>query len=79
MYCTAEFCRFIHERLEWLQSAPFTFLGMISYSLYLIHQAIAFDIIWRAAHDAHWNSTAVMRWVRDWWKLRWTMTSRQHD
>ena len=26
---------------------PFTFLGAISYSLYLLHQAIGFTLIWR--------------------------------
>jgi peptidoglycan/LPS O-acetylase OafA/YrhL len=60
LFCTAVFYLFIHGRLVWLQSAPFTFLGMISYSLYLVHQAVGFDIIWHVEHDVHWSSTVAI-------------------
>jgi len=60
LLCTGVFYLFIHSRLRWLQSAPFTFLGAISYSLYLLHQVIGFDIIWHLEHDAHWSSTAAI-------------------
>jgi peptidoglycan/LPS O-acetylase OafA/YrhL len=56
LFCTALFYLFTHSRLQWLQSAPFTFLGAISYSLYLLHQVIGFDLIWHLEHDAHLNS-----------------------
>jgi peptidoglycan/LPS O-acetylase OafA/YrhL len=55
--CTAVFFLFIYGRLKWLQAAPFTFLGTISYSLYLLHQVIGFDIIWHLERDAHVSST----------------------
>jgi peptidoglycan/LPS O-acetylase OafA/YrhL len=54
--CTGAFYLFIKGYLRWLQSAPFTFLGAISYSLYLLHQVIGFDIIWHLEH-AHVSST----------------------
>jgi peptidoglycan/LPS O-acetylase OafA/YrhL len=54
--CTTVFYLFIHGRLKWLQAAPFTFLGTISYSLYLLHQVIGFDIIWHLERDAHVSS-----------------------
>ena len=57
LFCTGVFYLFIHGHLTWLQSAPFAFLGAISYSLYLLHQAIGFDIIWHMEHDANSGST----------------------
>lgn len=56
LICTGVFYLFTHARLTWLRSAPFAFLGAISYSLYLLHQDIGFDVIWHLEHDAHWNS-----------------------
>jgi len=44
--CIAVFWLFISERLQWLRLRPFVFLGTISYSEYLLHQAIGFTIIW---------------------------------
>jgi peptidoglycan/LPS O-acetylase OafA/YrhL len=57
LFCTAVFYLFIYGQLKWLQSAPFAFLGAISYSMYLLHQAIGFDVIWHMEHDAHISST----------------------
>ena len=45
--CTAVFWLFVTGRLEWLRLRPFVFLGTISYSEYLLHQAIGFAIIWQ--------------------------------
>lgn len=45
--CCAIFALFTGERLRWLRAAPFVFLGGISYSLYLLHQAIGFALIHR--------------------------------
>jgi peptidoglycan/LPS O-acetylase OafA/YrhL len=49
--CVAVFYLFMYGKLRWLQAAPFAFFGTISYSLYLLHQAIGFDIIWHLEHD----------------------------
>lgn len=43
--CCAIFALFIAGKLCWLRKAPFVFLGGISYSLYLLHQAIGFALI----------------------------------
>jgi peptidoglycan/LPS O-acetylase OafA/YrhL len=56
LVCTTVFYLFVFGRLSWLQSAPFTFLGAISYSLYLLHQEIGFDVIWHLEHDANVTS-----------------------
>lgn len=45
--CCAVFALFIAGRLRWLRAAPFAFLGGVSYSLYLLHQAIGFAVIHR--------------------------------
>ncbi|MGH8172429.1 MAG: acyltransferase family protein [Rhodanobacteraceae bacterium] len=47
LVCTTIFTLFVTSQLTWLRAAPFTFLGTISYSLYLLHQAIGFTLIWR--------------------------------
>lgn len=44
--CTAIFALFVAGLLGGLRWAPFAFLGTISYSLYLLHQAIGFSLIW---------------------------------
>ncbi|MGB0134942.1 acyltransferase family protein [Dokdonella sp.] len=44
---TAIFALFAAGFLGGLRWAPFAFLGTISYSLYLLHQAIGFSLIWR--------------------------------
>ena len=36
LVCTAIFTLFVSNQLKWLRAAPFTFLGAISYSLYLL-------------------------------------------
>ena len=46
LVCSAIFALFATNRLTWLRAAPFAFLGTISYSLYLLHQAIGFSLIW---------------------------------
>ncbi|MEZ5461197.1 acyltransferase family protein [Dokdonella sp.] len=43
---TAIFALFAAGLLGGLRWAPFAFLGTISYSLYLLHQAIGFSLIW---------------------------------
>lgn len=45
--CCAIFALFVAGKLRWLRAAPFVFLGGISYSLYLLHQAIGFALIRR--------------------------------
>lgn len=45
--CSAIFALFVAGKLRWLRAAPFVFLGAISYSLYLLHQAIGFALIHR--------------------------------
>jgi peptidoglycan/LPS O-acetylase OafA/YrhL len=45
--CCAIFAMFLAGWLRWLRAAPFVFLGGISYSLYLLHQAIGFAVIHR--------------------------------
>jgi len=46
LVCSGVFALFVTGRLGWLRAAPFAFLGTISYSLYLLHQAIGFSLIW---------------------------------
>lgn len=46
LFCVAVFWLFVTGRLVWLRLGPFVFLGKISYSEYLLHQAIGFAIIW---------------------------------
>lgn len=48
--CSAIFALFVGNHLTWLRAAPFAFLGAISYSLYLLHQAIGFSLIWHLEH-----------------------------
>lgn len=43
--CCGIFFLFVNQRLSWLRGAFFMFLGGISYSLYLLHQAIGFALI----------------------------------
>lgn len=45
--CTAVFALFLGGGLRWLRHRLFLFLGGISYSLYLLHQAIGFAVIHR--------------------------------
>jgi peptidoglycan/LPS O-acetylase OafA/YrhL len=45
--CCAIFGMFLAGWLRWLRAGPFVFLGGISYSLYLLHQAIGFAVIHR--------------------------------
>jgi peptidoglycan/LPS O-acetylase OafA/YrhL len=45
--CCAIFGLFVAGALRWLCAAPFVFFGGISYSLYLLHQAIGFALIHR--------------------------------
>lgn len=43
--CCGIFLLFVNNRLSWLRGSFFLFLGSISYSLYLLHQAIGFALI----------------------------------
>ena len=47
LVCTAVFALFLAGGLHWLRHRLFLFLGGISYSLYLLHQAIGFAVIHR--------------------------------
>jgi peptidoglycan/LPS O-acetylase OafA/YrhL len=47
VFCTAVFALFLAGGLRWLRHRAFLFLGGISYSLYLLHQAIGFAVIHR--------------------------------
>lgn len=47
LFCTAVFALFLAGGLRWLRHRVFLFLGGISYSLYLLHQAIGFAVIHR--------------------------------
>jgi peptidoglycan/LPS O-acetylase OafA/YrhL len=47
LVCTAVFALFLAGGLRWLRHRLFLFLGGISYSLYLLHQAIGFAVIHR--------------------------------
>ena len=47
MVCCAIFALFVGGKLRWLRAAPFVFLGVVSYSLYLLHQAVGFALIHR--------------------------------
>ena len=48
--CTGIFALFTAGKLGWLRAAPFAFFGTISYSLYLLHQAIGFSLISHFEH-----------------------------
>lgn len=50
LVCSGLFTLLVAHRLTWLRAAPFAFLGTISYSLYLLHQAIGFSLIWHFEH-----------------------------
>lgn len=47
LVCVAIFTAFLRGALDWLGSRPLAFLGTLSYSLYLLHQAIGFALIYR--------------------------------
>jgi len=51
--CSGVFYLVTYGALGWLALRPFVLLGSISYSLYLLHQVIGFDIIWHVEHDMH--------------------------
>lgn len=55
--CTIIFFLFVFNKLRWLAAQPFVFLGSISYSLYLLHQVIGFDLIWHLEHRFNMNGT----------------------
>lgn len=49
--CTTIFALLVAGFLGGLRWAPFAFLGTISYSLYLLHQAIGFSLIWHLENN----------------------------
>ncbi len=54
LVCCAIFALFVSDRLRWMRTGLFAYLGAISYSLYLLHQAIGFALIhWLEAHRVH--------------------------
>lgn len=60
MACCAIFLLFVGGRLQWLRFAPFTSLGAISYSLYLLHQAIGIALIHLLEHNGVPTALAVL-------------------
>jgi len=48
--CTGIFWLFTQGHLKVLRARSFVFLGTISYSLYLLHQVIGFDLLWQLEH-----------------------------
>lgn len=48
--CCGIFLLFVNDMLGWMRGAFFVFLGSISYSLYLLHQAIGFTLIHALEH-----------------------------
>jgi len=50
LVCTGIFALFVAGGLGWLRMRPLAFLGGISYTLYLLHQAIGFAVIHRLEH-----------------------------
>jgi len=50
LVCCAIFASFIRGKLAFLDTRFFAFLGAISYTLYLVHQAIGFVVIHRLEH-----------------------------
>ena len=58
--CVAIFALFTAGFLGGLRWAPFAELGAISYSLYLLHQAIGFSLIWQFERSGMSSSVAAM-------------------
>jgi peptidoglycan/LPS O-acetylase OafA/YrhL len=58
--CTAIFWLFRSNRLGFLRARPFVFLGTISYSLYLLHQTIGFDVLWHVERHGASGTVAVL-------------------
>lgn len=58
--CCMIFALFVAGKLRWLRAAPFVFLGVISYSLYLLHQAIGFALIHRLEAEGVSSLAAVV-------------------
>lgn len=48
--CCATFTAFVRGWLRFLARSPFAFIGGISYTLYLVHQAVGFVAIYRLEH-----------------------------
>ena len=54
LVCCAIFALFVSDRLRWMRGKFFAWLGAISYSLYLLHQAVGFALIhWLETHGVH--------------------------
>lgn len=74
LICTAIFGLFVTGRLRWLRAAPFAFFGAISYSLYLLHQAIGFAIIHRLETAGVHSLLAVVATTALVLALAWALT-----
>ncbi len=57
---TAVFWLFVSNRLGWLRLAPLAYLGTISYSLYLLHQVIGYDLLYPLEHRGVSGDAAVL-------------------
>lgn len=60
LVCCAIFGLFVTGRLGWLRGRVFAYLGAVSYSLYLLHQAIGIALIHRIEHVGLPSSLAVL-------------------
>ena len=60
LVCTGIFALFVAGGLGWLRMRPLAFLGGISYTLYLLHQAIGFAVIHRLEHAGMPGPLAVL-------------------
>jgi peptidoglycan/LPS O-acetylase OafA/YrhL len=60
LVCCTIFALFITGQLRWLRARAFVFLGQISYSLYLLHQAIGYALIHRLEANAVPSLVAVI-------------------
>ncbi len=58
--CAGIFWLFVTGRLRWLRLRPFIFLGTISYSEYLLHQVIGFDVIWHLESSGYSGTVAAL-------------------
>ena len=72
--CVAIFALFTAGFLGGLRWAPFAELGAISYSLYLLHQAIGFSLIWQFERSGMSSSVAAMAAVVLVTLLAWALT-----
>lgn len=57
VFCACVFLLFVYGKAKWLNNPILAFLGLISYSLYLLHESIGFIVIWHLEHDLELSSS----------------------